>query len=62
MSDGVTTLAPLFAFMLIPLWIPLIAIAVGAAFDLVERARFGRQTGLTIKLSQPSVSAPSVSI
>ncbi|HSV40595.1 MAG TPA: hypothetical protein VLI04_17665 [Nocardioidaceae bacterium] len=36
MTDAITTLGPLFAFMLIPLWIPMIAIAVGKLGDVVS--------------------------
>ncbi|KQY56413.1 hypothetical protein ASG90_13610 [Nocardioides sp. Soil797] len=39
MSDALKTLLPLFAFMLIPVWIPMIAAAVGCAFDAVGRVR-----------------------
>lgn len=35
MSDFVTLLAPLLALMLIPVWIPLIAVAGGSLYDLV---------------------------
>ena len=34
MNDLLHLVAPLFAFMLIPVWIPLISIVAGAAADL----------------------------
>jgi hypothetical protein len=37
MSDLARMFLPLLAFMLIPLWIPLIAIALGRMQDLVQR-------------------------
>lgn len=39
MTHAVATMLPLFAFMLIPLWIPMIAVAVGSIFDAVGRVR-----------------------
>ena len=36
MSDALHTLVPLFAFMLIPVWIPLFATISGAVFDLIR--------------------------
>lgn len=35
MSDALKTFVPLFAFMLIPVWIPLITAAVGRLADLL---------------------------
>ncbi|GAA4084460.1 hypothetical protein ACFFOS_21695 [Nocardioides kongjuensis] len=41
----VMTLVPIFAFMLIPLWIPLAAMAFGALHDaVVAPARAARRT------------------
>jgi len=42
MSDVVTTLGPLLLFMLIPLWIPVIAIGVGHLYDFATRGRAPR--------------------
>jgi len=36
MSELITTFGPLLAFMLIPLWIPFVAVMVAAAKDLVS--------------------------
>lgn len=36
MSDAVSTLAPLLLFMLIPVWIPLVAVVVSTAWDVVR--------------------------
>jgi hypothetical protein len=36
MSQMLTIFAPLLAFMLIPVWIPLVAVALGAVADLVS--------------------------
>ena len=36
MADAVNVLVPLFAFMLIPLWIPAVAIVVGSILDVVK--------------------------
>ena len=33
MGSALATYVPLFAFMLIPLWIPIIAVVVGAVLD-----------------------------
>jgi hypothetical protein len=43
MADALHALVPLFAFMLIPLWIPLIAATSGAIVDLVSRSGSGVQ-------------------
>ncbi len=37
MGEALRTLSALFAFMLIPVWIPLIAVAAGRVLDLVKR-------------------------
>lgn len=34
MRDALTALVPLFAFMLLPVWIPLVALAVGRIGEL----------------------------
>ena len=39
MGSALTTYVPLFAFMLIPLWIPIIAVVVGALLDRVGGTR-----------------------
>jgi hypothetical protein len=36
MTDAAKTLLPIYAFMLIPLWIPIIAIVAGWLLDLVK--------------------------
>ena len=41
MREAYLIFAPLFAFMLVPLWIPLVAIAVGTVMDAL------RSTGST---------------
>jgi hypothetical protein len=43
MADALQALLPLFAFMLIPLWIPLIAATAGAVVDLFARSGSGVQ-------------------
>jgi hypothetical protein len=35
MTDFLGTLLPMIAFMLIPVWIPVVAVAIGALRDLV---------------------------
>lgn len=37
MTDALITLSTMFAFMLIPLWIPLFAVAVSAAGDALRK-------------------------
>lgn len=37
MSDALNTFVPLFAFMLIPVWIPLVTAAAGRIGDLLGR-------------------------
>ena len=37
MGEAMRTLSALFAFMLIPVWIPLIAVATGRVLDFVKR-------------------------
>lgn len=39
MTDALLTLLPMFAFILIPLWIPLAAVAVGALMDGIATMR-----------------------
>lgn len=39
MGEALGTLSALFAFMLIPVWIPLIAVAVGRVLDAVNVGR-----------------------
>lgn len=39
MGSLLAVVAPLFAFMLIPVWIPVIAVSVGSVLDLVRPAR-----------------------
>lgn len=39
MSDALLIFAPLFAFMFIPVWIPLVAVAVGGATDAMRSSR-----------------------
>lgn len=39
MGSLLAVVAPLFAFMLIPVWIPMIAVSAGALLDLVRPAR-----------------------
>jgi hypothetical protein len=36
MADAAKTLVPLFAFMLIPVWIPMLAIVGGALLDILK--------------------------
>lgn len=38
MTDVLRTLAPLFLFMLIPVWIPIIAVVVGSVLDRLTPA------------------------
>ncbi|MBM7517755.1 hypothetical protein [Nocardioides nitrophenolicus] len=53
------TLVPIFAFMLIPLWIPLAAMAFGALHDAVAApARLRRRT--TTEPARVSPSGPRV--
>lgn len=42
MTDVLPTLAPLFLFMLIPVWIPIIAVVVGSVFDRLAPAEEDR--------------------
>jgi len=39
MGDALMTLGPMFLFMLVPIWIPMIAVAVGWLWDLVAPAK-----------------------
>lgn len=39
MGDALRTLSALFAFMLIPVWIPLTAVAVGRLLDAVNAGK-----------------------
>ena len=39
MTELFTTVVPMIAFMLIPIWIPLITVTVGWVYDLVTGAR-----------------------
>lgn len=39
MREATHTLLPLFAFMLIPVWIPMVAMVAGRARDLVRPRR-----------------------
>ena len=39
MEQALTTMVPMFAFMLIPVWIPMIAVVVGAIGDKVAELR-----------------------
>lgn len=39
MDAMLTTLGPLLAFMLLPVWIPVLAVAGGALVDRVSRSR-----------------------
>ena len=39
MTDAAKTLLPIYAFMLIPLWIPIIAIVAGRLLDAVKPRR-----------------------
>jgi hypothetical protein len=36
MSDAAATLLPIYAFMLIPVWIPIIAIVTGRLLEVVK--------------------------
>lgn len=51
MREALLIFAPLFAFMLVPLWIPLIAVAVGTVMDALrpkessESSRVGSRRG-----------------
>jgi hypothetical protein len=54
MGDATRTLLPLFAFMLIPLWIPLIAIAVGAVFDRLGSDTVKGQAGAILEVRRRS--------
>jgi hypothetical protein len=42
-GDLVRAFAPIMMFMLVPLWIPLIAVTAGAISDRVGRRRTARQ-------------------
>ncbi|MCR1781098.1 hypothetical protein KVF89_01005 [Nocardioides carbamazepini] len=57
----VMTLVPIFAFMLIPVWIPLVAMAFGALHDAVAApARLARSArGIT---ARPAHRAPGGSV
>lgn len=39
MREALLIFAPLFAFMLLPIWIPIIAVAVGTVADAVGSTR-----------------------
>ena len=39
MDQALTTMLPMLAFMLIPVWIPMIAVVVGAAGDKLAALR-----------------------
>lgn len=41
MGPALTVYVPLFAFMLIPVWIPLIAVSLGAVADRIRPTRPG---------------------
>lgn len=42
MTDVLHTLVPLFLFMLIPVWIPIIAVVVGSVVDWLTPAEENR--------------------
>lgn len=42
MANFLKTMLPMIAFMLIPLWIPIISVTLGRAFDAVAGVRGGR--------------------
>lgn len=49
MADSLRVLIPLYAFMLIPVWIPLASIVIGSVLDVVKprqehRGLVGQQT------------------
>lgn len=39
MSQFLSTIVPMFAFMLIPVWIPVIAVVVGSVVDVIRPKR-----------------------
>lgn len=39
MGEMISAFAPIMMFMLVPLWIPLVAVAVGAVSDRLEGGR-----------------------
>lgn len=47
MEDALTTMLPLLAFMLIPIWIPMIAVAIGGAADRIARLRGATEVGVS---------------
>lgn len=56
------TLVPIFAFMLIPLWIPLAAMAFGALHDaVVAPARMARRTAARAAHPAPPAHRAAVS-
>jgi hypothetical protein len=56
MGEAAKALVPLYVFMLIPLWIPLIAIGAGSFADRVAVLRGGRRPGLAEQLRPGSTA------
>ena len=48
MTDALKTLLPMFAFMLLPLWIPMIAVAVDQVAEAISAVRAHRGMDLRV--------------
>lgn len=60
MDEALKTMVPLIAFMLIPIWIPIIAVAVGAVADRLAALRGSSKDACPPRPSRPG-SSPSTS-